>query len=135
MKRRDLLYFVLLISGCGKPERDLKAMLPQQVEGGWTRQDVQPLHPSDLPSDVTGMPWKQAVIARFKGTGNGAINVRVIEFKSEPVAFELMQRWRQSEGLAFYKGPYFVVCRPDGVDPQQLSVFTRALQTAMQKES
>jgi hypothetical protein len=104
-------------------------MLPEQVPGGWTREDIQPLHASDLPADVTGMPWKQAVIARYRSS-SGAVNVRLIEMKSETEAFELTQRWRQSEGLAFYKGQYFVVCRPDGVDQQRLSEFTRALQNA-----
>jgi hypothetical protein len=120
--------------GCGHGERDLKTMLPQSVDGGWSRQDVQPLDASDLPADVTGMPWKQAVIARYAGGGTGAVNVRLIEFKGEAVAFELMQRWRQSEGLAFYKGPYFIVCRPDGTDAQRLGAFTRSLQNAMQKQ-
>ena len=108
-------------------------MLPQQVEGGWTRADVQPLHASDLPSDVTGMPWKQAVVARYN-SGEGAVNVRLIEMSAETVAFELTQRWRQSEGLAFYKGPYFVVCRPDGADQQRLSQFARMLQNAMSRQ-
>ena len=135
MTRRDLVYVAVLMLGCGRAERDLRTLLPQQVGGGWSRQDVQPLDASDLPSDVTGMPWKQAVIARYAGGGPGAINVRLIEFKAETIAFELMQRWRQSEGLAFYKGPYFIVCRPDGVDPQRLGEFTRALQNSMQKQS
>jgi hypothetical protein len=132
MTRRNLVYLAVLMLGCGR-ERDLKTMFPQQVEGGWSRQDVQPLDASDLPSDVTGMPWKQAVIARYGG-GGGAVNVRLIEFKSDAVAFELMQRWRQSEGLAFNLGPYFVVCRPDGAEAQRLGAFTRALQNAMQKQ-
>jgi hypothetical protein len=132
MTRRILLFCGLLTLGCGQPERDLKTMLPAQVEGGWTRVDLQPLHASDLPADITGMPWKQAVIARYKGPA--AVNVRLIEMQAETVAFELMQRWRQSEGLAFYKGPYFVVCRPDGADSQQLSQFTRALQNAMARQ-
>ena len=118
--------------GCGRSERDLRSLLPQQVDGGWSRADVQPLHASDLPADITGMPWTNAVIARYRGPA--AVNTRLIEMKSETVAFELMQRWRQSEGLAFYKGPLFVVCRPDGATPEQLSQFTRALQNAMAKQ-
>jgi hypothetical protein len=113
----------------------LKTLLPPRVEGGWTLQDVEPLHPSDLPADITGMPWKQAVIARYLHAAAGAVNVRLIELQSETVAFELMQRWRQTEGLAFYKGRYFVVCRADGIDTQQMAAFTRALQNAMQRLS
>ncbi|HET8548153.1 MAG TPA: hypothetical protein VFL57_09125 [Bryobacteraceae bacterium] len=135
MMRPILLCLVVLMWACGRPERDLKEILPMNVDGGWKREDVEPLHPSDLPSDVTGMPWKGAVIAHYvRGDGN-AVNVRLIEFKSEAVAFELMQRWRQSEGFAFYKGTYFVVCRPDGIDAQQLGQFTRALQNNMARQS
>ena len=135
MTRRKLVYLAVLFLGCTRGERDLKTMLPQQVDGGWSRQDVQPLDASDLPSDVTGMPWKQAVIARYAGTGGpGAVNVRLIEFKGEAVAFELMQRWRQTEGFAFNKGAYFIVCRPDGLDSERLGAFTRSLQNAMQKQ-
>jgi hypothetical protein len=134
MTRRKALYVAVLMLGCGRRERDLKTLLPQQIEGGWSRRDVQPLDASDLPSDVTGMPWKQAVIARYGAQNGGEINVRLIEFTSETVAFELMQRWRQSEGLAFYKGAYFIVCRPDGTDAERLRAFTRSLQSALQQQ-
>jgi hypothetical protein len=42
-------------------------------------------------------------------TGPASVAVRVFRMKAETSAFELIQKWRQSEGLAAYSGPYFFV--------------------------
>jgi hypothetical protein len=38
--------------------------------------------------------------------------VRVFEMNMPTSAFELIQKWRQQDGLAVYTGPYFIVADP-----------------------
>jgi hypothetical protein len=50
--------------------------------------------------------------------------------KGQTSAFELIQKWRQSDGLAVYSGPYFLVADP-GVGPDA-SRLLQALQKSLQ---
>lgn len=128
MTRRYLLIFVAILSGCGRTPEDLNRLLPREVPGGWTLAESQPAHAANLPGDVAGMDWKASVSATYRGPQN--INVLLTQFNTDASAFELMQRWRQSEGIAFHKGPYFVICRARGNDFTQVSQFARAFQGA-----
>jgi hypothetical protein len=40
----------------------------------------------------------------------------------------MIQKWRQGDGLAFYKGRYFVVAEASDADRATLSGFLQALQ-------
>jgi hypothetical protein len=51
--------------------------------------------------------------------------------KAETSAFELIQKWRQQDGLASYKGPYFFIARPEGATQPQTAAFLQALQQSL----
>lgn len=61
----------------------------------------------------------------------GRIVVHAYEFPSEIVAFEAMQKFRQGEKLAFYKGPRFFTVESPEVDRSVLSSFAAELQQAI----
>ena len=51
---------------------------------------------------------------------------------AETSAFEMIQKWRQSDGLAAYQGPYFFVVSPSGeVSPVVIGELLRNLQKAV----
>jgi hypothetical protein len=52
----------------------------------------------------------RAILATYAGPAT--VTVRVFEMKLPTSAFELIQRWRQQDGLAVYTGPYFIVAEP-----------------------
>lgn len=45
-------------------------------------------------------------------------------------AFELIQKWRQQDGLAVYSGPYFIVADPGG--PQSASALLEGIRKQLQ---
>ena len=79
---------------------------------------------------IRGSALKRAISAGYRG--NGRIRVRVFQMTNETSAFALIQTWRQTtDGLAFHKGPYFVVADAEGVDRQTLSSFLHALEAEL----
>ena len=53
---------------------------------------------------------EDSAAATYSGPA-GNVDVQVFRLKGETNAFELMQRWRQSDGPAIYKGAYFFVAQ------------------------
>lgn len=74
----------------------------------------------------------QATRGRYEGPQ--ALSVTFYEMRAAASAFELMQRWRPSEGrLASYKGRWFVVIEAKGADLATLSRVAEGLDDALEK--
>src|SRR5258706_6759644 len=108
MPRLVLVLAVFLFCSCARHSNSLKDILPIQVQRTFTLEEARPLANENIPDLVRAQGPKQALFAVYKG-GAERIRVLVFEMGSETTAFELIQKWRQSEGLAFYKGRDFVV--------------------------
>ncbi len=121
-----IVFAALFAVGCARRSDPLKDILPVQVQRAWTLEETHSLHDPEVPPAIQAAGLKRALSAVYKG--NGHIQVRVFEMGGETSAFEMIQKWRQSDGLAFYKGVYFVVGQSADVDHDTLSSFLQALQ-------
>ncbi len=114
--------FLLLLAGCTNKTPELKDVLPIEVQRSWILKQTAPL---------TGLGAKRAIEARYEG--NGAIKVRLYEMAVEASAFELIQTWRQSEGLAVQSGHYFAVAIPEGPDRNTTGSFLQEFRTKLRQ--
>jgi hypothetical protein len=105
MHRRKLLLFVLLLTGCGGDKLQNPQELLPESSGSWKRSQV--ASPASVPAAAETLSPVSSAEAVY--TDKGRIRVRVLQFKNETVAFELQQKWRQADGVATYKGPYFFI--------------------------
>ena len=110
MKRRDALVLCALFAGCGVSRKPLADSVPAELPGGWKRGNVAAL--PEVPELVSQFGPDESVRTQYSGPGS--VDVRIFRMKAETSAFELIQKWRQSEGLAAYKGPHFFVATGDG---------------------
>jgi hypothetical protein len=102
MQRRSVVLLSFLLLACGKPGKTPQDMLPLEVQG-WKR---------GQPTELASLPDGAAAGAEALYLGDGRVNVRVLQYANETVAFEKLQQWRQSEGMAAYKGPFFFIAQP-----------------------
>lgn len=126
MQRRDLLFAVLALGSCAKATKSFENVLPKQVAGGWERDALLPVR--EVPEAVSRLGLENGVETTYKGSG--IVHVRAFRMRAETSAFELMQQWRQSDGIPAYKGPFFFVAVPQGSDPPAVGALLRALQQA-----
>jgi len=103
------LLFLAVLVGCGSPSRPLTEAVPTSVDS-WTRSQVTSLPENEAPEMVRQLGLDQAVSATF--TGPATVPVKIFRMKGQTSAFELIQKWRQSDGLAVYSGSYFIVADP-----------------------
>lgn len=94
---------------CSTPSKPLQDVLPASIDG-WSRTEIAPLEAASAPALITQLGLKAAVSATY--TGPATVGVRVYEMNVATSAFELIQKWRQQDGLAVYSGPYFIVANP-----------------------
>jgi hypothetical protein len=126
MPRLALALIAIVSLSCVRQPNPLKEILPVQVQRTWTLEEARPLPNEEAPAAIRAQGLKRSLVAGYRG--NGRIHVRVFEMGGETTAFEMIQKWRQTDGLAFYKGPYFVVGESADVDRTTLSGFLQALQ-------
>ena len=124
ISRRYVLFWAIL-TACTNKET-LEQVLPQRVED-WTRGPVSAV--SQYPPALAQSGVEEAAEAVF--TGPSSIRVRVFRMRSETNAFEALQQWRHTEGLAVYKGPYFLVAEMGPGQEVQARRFLTALQSAI----
>ena len=117
------LVIIASLVGCGSSTRPLTEAIPATVDS-WTRSQITSLPESEAPEMVRQLGLDQAVSATF--TGPATVPVKIFRMKGQTSAFELIQKWRQTDGLAVYSGPYFIVADP-GSGPQA-SALLQALQ-------
>ena len=85
---------------------------------------------ADVPEAVTALGVDDSAETAYSGPAE--VRVRVFRMKAETSAFEMIQKWRQTEGLAAYKGPYFfIVNAPSDVNPAIVGELLRGLQQAV----
>ena len=106
----------------------MEQVLPATVDG-WTKTQAAPSDAALAPDLVKQLGLKQAVSATYAGPVT--VTVRVFEMNVSTSAFELIQKWRQHDGLAVYSGPYFVVAEPDS--SPQASTLIEALRKQLQQ--
>ncbi|MEJ7607169.1 MAG: hypothetical protein WKF37_13110 [Bryobacteraceae bacterium] len=122
MTRRHLLGSALLLLSCSQPTKSLAEVLPTQF-GSWSRRRIRPISPDRYPPLIAGLGVSKAASADYEGEGR--IQLQIYEMKVETSAFELIQKWQQRDGLAIYKGPYFVVAKSRESDPKVVAGFLR----------
>jgi hypothetical protein len=104
----------LLCLACSTPSRPLEEVLPANLDG-WTRAQMAPLDVTAAPELIRQQGLKRALSATY--TGPATVRVSVYEMNVATSAFELIQKWRQQDGLAVYKGSYFLVASPESGPP------------------
>ncbi|HUS05907.1 MAG TPA: hypothetical protein VMZ52_06420 [Bryobacteraceae bacterium] len=130
MERRVFLVVLLLGAACSRAkEESLSKVLPVQVQRSWVLKETRNLGMDDAPPLIRSLGLKRALAAVYKT--NTEIRLRVFEMGAETSSFEVMQKWRQADGAAFYKGPYFVVIETTNTDPESLKEFVKALQVEL----
>lgn len=127
--RRSALLVFLVPAACTRARKPLEELLPEQVAGGWTRSSVAVLPSEESPALIRSLGLKRAVRATYRGAGT--VRVRVFEMNVEASAFELIQKWRQQDGLAMYRGPFFFAAQSSDAAPDAVSAFLRSLQGAL----
>ena len=106
----------------------MDSVLPQQVANGWIRGTIA-TPSSNIPEAVTALGVEDSAETTY--TGPASVRVRVFRMKAETSAFEMIQKWRQTEGLAAYRGPYFFIANPSGdASPAIVGELLRGLQQA-----
>jgi hypothetical protein len=128
--RRNLLTLIAFTSACMRPSKTLREILPGQVQRAWILKKTDALPTEESPAMIRSLGLRQAIKAVYEG--NGSISIRLYEMNVEASAFELIQKWRQQDGLAMYKGPYFFVAEAKGIDQGTLSSFLQAFQQELQ---
>ena len=113
MNRRVMLSLVLLVSACNRSPQRLDEVLPPEVGGRWRRGDLR--NASAVPPVIASAKPQDSAEATY--TGPGTVRILVFRMTSETSAFELMQKWRQDDGMAAYQGPFFFVAERTGADP------------------
>jgi hypothetical protein len=124
--RRNFLFFFALATACTRPAKSLRNILPGQVQRAWILKRTEVLPSEEAPAVIRALGLRQAIKAVYEG--NGTITVRLFEMNVEASAFELIQKWRQQDGLALYKGQYFFVAESKETDQATLASFLHALQ-------
>ena len=132
LTRRNLLTFFVFATACTRTPKSLKEALPVQVQRAWILKRTQPLPAEEAPALIRSLGLRQAIKGTYEGNGN--ITVRLFEMNVEVSAFELIQKWRQQDGLAMYKGPYFFVAQGVGTDQATLSAFLEAFQQELKTD-
>ncbi len=103
----------------------MKEILPVQVQRAWTLDETRAIPIEEVADSIRGAGLKQALFAGYRG--NGRIRVRVFDMGSDAGALEVLQKWPPADGLAFYKGKYFILGEANDVDRATLSSFLQAL--------
>ena len=125
MQRRTFLAVTAIFSSCSKAPAPASSALPETLPGGWSKASAGPAR--DIPPAAAQLGVEDSASATYSGAA-GTVELSAFRLRTETNAFDLMQRWRQSDGPAIYKGAYFFVARAD--KPEAAMKLLQALQTA-----
>ena len=107
----------------------MDSVLPPQVANGGSRGAIS-TPASEIPEIVTALGVEETAETTY--TGPASVRVRVFRMKAETSAFEMIQNWRQTDGLAAYNGPYFFIANPTcDASPAVIGELLRGLQQAV----
>jgi hypothetical protein len=130
MKRRKFLMLAIVLTGCSVGQKNLYEVLPENVEGGWVREQVRAMSAEDAAQDIRSLGLKQWAQASYRGPGR--VTAQVFEMSSETGVFELVQKMQRADAPVFQKGTVLVICKPEpGTDGAALSGFAKALERAL----
>jgi len=124
MSRYLLVLAAFFALSCVKSD-PLKEILPVQVQRAWTLSETHVIPNEEVADSIRRHGLKRALFADYRG--NGRIRVRVFDMGNDASALEALQKWPPSDGMAFYKGKYFVLGEANDVDRATLSGFLQAL--------
>ena len=132
MKRKEaiLAYIFFLLASCSRRPPELSAILPENV-AAWTREAVRSMSASDAPEVVRSAGMNRWATADYHLGSAQRIAVEIYAMKGETSAFELQQKFHESDTITFYKGPLFVVARRKAGEPADLQSFARSLQSQL----
>lgn len=111
-----MILLIICAISCAPKPASWEETLPGHA-GAWKRETVAVLPDSEAPEIVRRLGLKRA--ARVTYSGAVTVPVKVFEMNVPTSAFELIQKWRQQDGLAVYGGPYFVIA--DKTAPPEVS--------------
>src|SRR4051794_24225403 len=107
---RSIVLVAILLAACGTAPKTTDQLLPSELSGGWKRGALQS-PASSIPDLVSQLGLAFSAETQYEGPA-GTVPVRVFVMRAETSAFELMQKWRQSEGTGAYKSRYFFSADP-----------------------
>ncbi|MGH9632002.1 MAG: hypothetical protein ACRD7E_27165, partial [Bryobacteraceae bacterium] len=122
----DIILACALLAACGRSEESLKDALPVQVQRIWVLKATSEIPNEQAPAMIRSLGLKRAIAATYGAEKE--IQVRVYEMDVAASAFELIQKWKQADGLAIYKGSYFAVAPADDSNRVQVGEFLRGFQ-------
>jgi hypothetical protein len=125
MHRRRYILLFAAFAACSTPSKRLDEVLPERA-ANWHRRSLDPLN--EIPPMIAQAGVEESVSAVYSAAG--PIRVRAFRMPTETSAFELIQKWPQADGMAVYKGPYFIVAEA-GSDPAAARSLLQTLQAAI----
>lgn len=102
MTRRTVLLLVILAGGCAK-HQSADSVLPPELSGGWKRGAVA-VPATDVPDVIRRLGLESSAETTYGGSTR--VLVRAYRMRSDTAAFEVMQKWRQSDGLGLQKSAW-----------------------------
>jgi hypothetical protein len=130
MKRWLIVVLLLTSLACTRPPRDIAQDLPERVGDQWSRTELTAIPAQLAPDRVRELGLEDAAHATYSGPAQ--VGVRVFRMRAGASAFELIQQWRQNEGLAAYSGRYFIVA-DSGTAPEHARAVLTGLQAAVKE--
>ena len=129
--KRWLIAVVLLSSlACSRAPQAITADLPQRIGEQWTRTELTAIPAQLAPDQVRELGLDDAAHVTYSGPDK--VGVRVFRMRAGASAFELIQQWRQDQGLAAYSGRYFIVA-DSGTAPEHARAVLSGLQAALKE--
>lgn len=122
--------FLSTTSGCARSPRQLRTMLPTDIETGWKLTRVDDMHPAELKQELAGMPWQQAIRAQYT-RGANTISVDLVEMRTEEDASTIARGWNRADTSVLRRGEMLVVLHGAQVPKEELTKFAGTLHRAM----
>lgn len=126
---RRAVFLAIPLASCGT-DPAAAAEPPATIHGGWIREKFEKVTPAEAPESVRSLNPVNVWRVRYKGPQD--ITGIWIEYPSETVAFEAIQKINKSAAIRpFHRGRFFVVLDAGGVPPQALGDFQEGVVKAL----
>ena len=119
MTRRAAVLVLFVLASCAK-QQSADSVLPSELPGGWKRGSV--TAPADSVPDLIRTLGLESSAQTPYEAGTKVL-VRAYRMRSDTAAFEVMQKWRQSDGMGLQKGSWFLTANGPDRD-QTMAVLT-----------
>lgn len=123
------LIFLFLLSGCGAPP-PAPWSLPDSLGAEWTLEETSAIDLGKIQGQPAVLGVEEALSGRYEGPQ--PLLVTCYRMRTGNSAFELMQKWRPSEGqIAVYRGPWFATLEGESISYEDLSALAEELEQAL----